>query len=60
MIMGDIILRIGNLQIESIEDLLEEIHNRKVGEKVEIIIYRRGFEEHFDVTLSKVPQDLSA
>ena len=60
IIMGDIILRIGTLQIQSIEDLLGEIHSRKVGERVEIIIYRRGFEEHFDVTLSKLPQDLSA
>ncbi len=60
MIVGDIILRIGTLQIQSIEDLLGEIHSRKVGERVEIIIYRRGFEEHFDVTLSKLPQDLSA
>lgn len=60
IIMGDIILRIGNLQVESIEDLLGETHKRKVGERVRIIIYRRGFEEHFDVTLSRMPQDLSA
>jgi len=60
IIMGDIILRIGNLQVENIEDLLGETHKRKVGEKVRIIIYRRGFEEHFDVTLSRMPQDLSA
>lgn len=59
IIMGDIILRIGNVQVESIEDLLGEIHRRKVGERVQIIVYRRGFEEHFDVTLSRVPQDLS-
>jgi S1-C subfamily serine protease len=57
---GDIILRIGNLQVQSIEDLLGEIHSRKVGEKVEIIVYRRDFEEHFDVTLSRLPQDVSA
>jgi serine protease Do len=60
IIMGDIILRIGNLQVENIEDLLGETHKRKVGERVRIIIYRRGFEEHFDVTLSRMPQDLSA
>ncbi len=39
-----IILRIGNLQVQSIEDLLGEIHSRKDGEEVEIIVYRRGFE----------------
>jgi S1-C subfamily serine protease len=60
IIMGDIILRIGNLQVENIEDLLGETHKRKVGERVRIIIYRRGFEEHFDVTLSRMPPDLSA
>lgn len=60
IIMGDIILRIGNLQVENIEDLLGETHKRKVGERARIIIYRRGFEEHFDVTLSRMPQDLSA
>jgi S1-C subfamily serine protease len=60
IIMGDIILRIENLQVQSIEDRLGKIHSRKVGEKVEIIVYRRGFEEHFDVTLSRLPQGLPA
>ncbi len=59
LIMGDIILRIGRLQVQSIEDLLHEIHSRKVGERFEIIVYRRGFEEHFMVTLSNLPQSLA-
>lgn len=58
IIMGDIILRIRNFQVETIEDLLREIHKSKVGEKISTTVYRRGFEQHFEVTLSKMPQDL--
>jgi S1-C subfamily serine protease len=57
IIMGDMILRIESTDIESIEDLLGEIHRRKVGEKVKVIIFRRGFEQLFEVTLSSMPQD---
>lgn len=57
MIMGDIILRIETADIESIEDLLNQIHQRKVGEKVNITVLRRGFEQLFEVTLSSMPQD---
>lgn len=55
MIMGDIILRMDNTAIETIEDLLGEIHKRKVGEKVRVTVFRRGFEHYFDVTLSEIP-----
>jgi S1-C subfamily serine protease len=55
MIMGDIILRMGNVTIDSIEDLLGEIHGKKVGERVRIAVFRRGFEQFFDVTLSEMP-----
>jgi S1-C subfamily serine protease len=53
--MGDIILRMGDVEVESIEDLLSEIHKRKVGEKVKVAVFRRGFEQFFDVTLSEMP-----
>jgi S1-C subfamily serine protease len=55
IIMGDIVLKMGNIEVDSIEDLLMEIHKRKVGEKVRIAVFRRGFEQFFDVTLSKMP-----
>lgn len=55
IIMGDIILKIGNVEVESIEDLLMEIHKRKIGEKVRIAVFRRGFEQFFEVTLSEMP-----
>jgi len=55
IIMGDIILKMDNTEIDTIEDLLNEIHKRKVDEKVRITVYRRGFQQFFDVTLSKMP-----
>jgi serine protease Do len=54
MIMGDIILKMDTAEIDTIEDLLEEIHKRKIGDKVRITVFRRGFEQYFDVTLSKI------
>jgi serine protease Do len=54
MMMGDIIMRIDKATIHTIEDLLAEIHKRKVGEKIRITVFRRGFEQFFDVTLSKM------
>ena len=55
MMMGDIILKMDNAEIDTIEDLLGEIHKRKVGDKVKVAVFRRGFEQFFDVTLSKMP-----
>ena len=54
MMMGDIIMRIDRATIYTIEDLLGEIHKRKVGEKIRITVFRRGFEQFFDVALSKM------
>ncbi len=55
IIGGDIILRMDNAPIYSIEDLQGEIHNRKVGTKIRIAVYRRGREHTFEVSLSKMP-----
>ena len=55
MMMGDIIMRMDKITVDTVEDLLAEIHKRKVGEKVRITVFRRGFEQFFDVTLSKMP-----
>jgi serine protease Do len=52
---GDIILRMDGKSIYRIEDLLHEIHSRKIGETVEIAVFRRGREYKFKVTLSKMP-----
>ena len=52
MIMGDIILKMDRVDIDSIEDLLGEIHRRKVGDEITVTVFRRGFQQYFDVTLS--------
>jgi S1-C subfamily serine protease len=55
MTMGDIILKMDSAEIGTIEDLLGEIHKRKVGDKVKVAVFRRGFEQFFDLTLSEMP-----
>lgn len=55
IVAGDMILRIDGAPIYSIEDLLGEIHNRKVGEKMRIAVFRRGREQSFEATLSRIP-----
>jgi S1-C subfamily serine protease len=60
IIMGDIILKIDDKEIETIEDLLRFVHQRKAGEKVSITVFRRGFEHHFEATLSDMPPNLQS
>jgi serine protease Do len=55
MVDGDIILRMDGAAVNSVEDLVEEIHQRKVGQKIRITVLRRGSEQAFDVTLSRMP-----
>ena len=52
---GDIILRMDNVVIYQIEDLLKEIHKRKFGEKVNVTILRKGLKLSFEITLTKIP-----
>lgn len=53
--VGDILLRLDSAKIISIEDLLGEIHNRKIGDKVNLTVFRGGREQSFYATLSKIP-----
>jgi len=53
MAEGDIILEIGNVETRRIEDLVSEIHGRRVGEVVRIIALRNGREHFFDLKLSE-------
>jgi S1-C subfamily serine protease len=55
IVAGDMILRLDGGEIYSIEDLLSEIHNRKIGDKVRITVYRRGREENLETPLTKTP-----
>jgi serine protease Do len=55
IVAGDMILRLDRGAVYSIEDLLSEIHNRKIGDRLRITVYRRGREQTFEATLSKMP-----
>ena len=52
---GDIILRMDGAALNSVEDLVEEIHQRKAGQKIRITVLRRGREQVFDITLTRMP-----
>jgi S1-C subfamily serine protease len=54
MSAGDMILRMDGAKIYSIEDLVRELHKRKVGEKVRIVALSGGSERIFEVTLSRM------
>jgi S1-C subfamily serine protease len=55
IVAGDIILRMDRGAIKSIEDLLGEINNRKIGDAVRITVYRRGGEQNIETILTKTP-----
>ena len=52
---GDIILRMDGAPVYGIEDLSNEIHNRKIGEKVRITAVRKRNERTVEITLSRMP-----
>ncbi len=52
---GDIILKISNVETMRIEDLVDEIHKKKVGEIVRILAVRNGKEHFLELTLSEAP-----
>jgi len=55
IVAGDIILRLDSAPVYHIEDLLREMHLRKIGGKARLVVYRRGHEQTFEVALSKMP-----
>lgn len=52
---GDIILEIGNAETRRIEDLVKEIHKRKIGEIVRIFALRDSREHIFELNLKQAP-----
>ena len=52
---GDIILKIDNVELPRIEDLVAEIHRRKVGESVRIFALHNGRELFFKLKLNEAP-----
>jgi serine protease Do len=52
---GDIILELDNVETAGIEDLVKEIHKRKVGDTVRVLAVRGGREHFFETRLSQTP-----
>ncbi|MGD6851317.1 MAG: S1C family serine protease [Candidatus Bathyarchaeia archaeon] len=55
MVDGDIILQVGNRQTRTIEELVDEVHKRSVGEVVRVFAVRNGRQHYFDLKLSEAP-----
>lgn len=55
MMDGDIILEIDNVEVRRIEDLVEEIHKRKIGDSIRIFAVRDRREHFFETRLSETP-----
>lgn len=51
----DLILEIGNVETRRIEDLVAQVHKRRVGESVRIFALRNGREHFFELRLSEAP-----
>ena len=52
---NDIILELDNAETRRVEDLVNEIHKRKIGDKVKIFALRNSKEHFFELKLSKTP-----
>jgi S1-C subfamily serine protease len=50
-----IILALDDGHVTRIEKLLSEIHKKRAGEKVNLTVYREGFEYSFEVVLAGPP-----
>jgi serine protease Do len=55
MAEGDIILEVSNVETDKIEDLVNEIQRRKIGEVVRILTLRNGRERFSELKLSEAP-----
>ena len=55
MAEGDIILEIDKVETSRIEDLVNEIQRRKIGDVVRILALRGGRERFFELKLSEAP-----
>ena len=55
MAEGDIILEISNMETNKIEDLVNEIQRRKIGDVVRILALRNGREHFFELKLNEAP-----
>jgi serine protease Do len=52
---GEIIIGFGDKNINSVEDLVKEIHKRKIGEKAKVVLLRGDEKWTADVELEQTP-----
>jgi S1-C subfamily serine protease len=52
---ADIILQVDNAQTRSIEELVHEIHRRRIGESVRVFALRNGKQHFFELKLNEAP-----
>jgi S1-C subfamily serine protease len=52
---GDIILQIDSVELRGIEDLIDQVRKRKVGEAVNIVALREGRQSLFQFKLRETP-----
>jgi serine protease Do len=52
---GDIILQLDSTKVNRIEDLVEQVRKRKIGDNVRLLMMRHGKEHFFEMQLSEAP-----
>ncbi|MFO8012392.1 MAG: PDZ domain-containing protein [Phycisphaerae bacterium] len=52
---GDVIVRIGDTNIESVDQLVEILGDRKPGDRIHVVTYRMGKRRETEVTLGRRP-----
>src|SRR5215211_4989626 len=52
---GDVLTRMGNRELEGVEDLLDELRQHKAGDRVQITLVRGGRTQQVEVTLAERP-----
>ena len=50
---GDIIIKINNIKVSTMADLLGYLKTKRPGDKIDVTIIRNGDVEHYNITLSK-------
>ncbi len=51
--IGDIIIKINNIKVSSMADLLGYLKTKRPGDEIEITVIRKGQQQHFKVKLNK-------
>jgi len=54
---GDVLIRMGDRELQAVEDLLDELRQRRAGDRVQITLVRGGREQQVEVTLAERPPE---